>query len=167
LHILDKEFSSDRVISRLIRKYQIRHLYKRCYVLTDTRLDDRKRENLSSMFHLNLKGERGKHEKQIARKANIPHEAVIIYAPPPSMNLKEANVLVKIDRRAARPLSEWQNKEVMSLQEKFGKLWKFYVFVDPEFAQRFSVISAQCETLFEMENELPLIQKGQLSLFPF
>ena len=166
IFLLGEQYKSDRAMKKLMEKYLSRQLYKRCYVLTDTNLKETDRRRLSEFYHLNLKGERGKVERKIAKAANIPHEAVIIYAPPPSMNLKEANVLAKIDDGPSRPLGSLGNREVTSLQEKFGKLWKFYVFIDPEYSQRFSVVSNVCADYFGFPNELHLIQKGQLSLFP-
>jgi len=165
LYVLANEYGKDHVIKRLISNYQRRCLYKRCFVLTEYNLSSSQRKKLSTDFHLNTKNKRSKLEKQIAREAKIPQEAVIIYAPPPKMNLKEADVLVKVDNKHARPLGSWKNHEVTSLQEKYGKLWKFYVFIDPEFTQRFSVIADLCNKFFKQENDLPLIQKGQLSLF--
>ena len=167
LYTLNHEFKKDPVVNRLISSYQRRSLYKRCFVLTEHHLDDKKRQELSEKYHLNKRNQRGKLEKQIAREAHIPLEAVIVYAPPPKMNLKEADVLVKVDGKRAKPLGDWRNHEVTSLQEKFGKLWKFYVFVDPEYSQRFSLVSDLCERILTQHNDLPLIQKGQLSLFNF
>jgi uncharacterized protein len=163
---LMEHFNDDPEIRRLIKKYSARELYKRVYVLTDWNMDSEKRMELSRRFHKNEHGERGMLEKRIAKAAKIPGESVIVYAPPPSMNLKEADVLARVDNGPAQPLVSWKNKEVLSLQEKFGKLWKFYVFVDPEYSQRFRVITEMCESIFDMPNELPLIQRGQLSLFP-
>ncbi len=163
--LLENQFGSDRVMKHLLSHWKSRALYKRCYVLTDRNLRMEQRKELSDQYHLNLRGERGTAEKKIARASKIPHESVIIYAPPPAMNFKEANVLVKVDSGLARPLDRWKNREIMSLQERFSTLWKFYVLIDPEYSQRFSAISAACRELFGLENELPLIQKGQLSLF--
>lgn len=165
LYILEYEYGKDPIIRRLITHYKKRSLYKRCYVLAEHHLDEERRKVLSETYHINDRNQRGKLEKQIAREAKIPLESVIVYAPPPRMNLKEANVLVKVDKKRARPLGEWRNHEVSSLQEKFGKLWKFYVFVDPEYSQRFSIISDLCARILKQSNDLPLIQKGQLSLF--
>ncbi|MCD4653854.1 HD domain-containing protein [bacterium] len=165
LYVLRHEFGKDPVINRLISSYQCRSLYKRCFVLTEYHLSASRRKALSEAYHFNARNQRGKLEKQIAREAKIPQEAVIIYAPPPRMNLKEADVLVKVDNKRARPLGTWKNHEVISLQEKYGKLWKFYVFVDPDFTQRFSIVADLCKKILKQENDLPLIQKGQLSLF--
>jgi uncharacterized protein len=166
LHLLTDKYKTDRPIRTLMEKYQSRSLYKRVYVLTDMHIDQEARARLSETYHLNPKGERGLAEKRIARTAKVPHEAVIIYAPPPTMNLKEADVLVKVDAAEARPLKCFNNHEVSSLQEKYGKLWKFYVFMDPAYSQRFQTVSGICEDLFGVKNELPLIKRGQLSLFP-
>nr|HPQ39209.1 HD domain-containing protein [bacterium] len=165
LYVLQTEFGKDPVVRRLLGSYQKRSLYKRCYVLTEHHLTPEDRHTLSQAYHINAKNQRGQAEKRIAREAGIPPEAVIIYAPPPRMNLKEADVLVKVDSRRARPLGDWKNHEVMSLQEKYGQLWKLYVFVDPEFSQRHAIVSDVCERIMKHKNDLPLIQKGQLSLF--
>ncbi len=166
LYVLQTEYQGDRTIARLMRRFLGRTFYKRCFVLTEHNLSPESRRELSDKYHLNLKDERTKAERHIAKVARIPHESVIVYAPPPSMNLKEADVLVKVDHSGARPLVNWKNREVASLQEKFGKLWKFYVFIDPDYQQRFKTISDACESYFGRENELHLIQIGQLSLFP-
>lgn len=163
--LLTEKFGSDRAIRKLMDAFRSRRLYKRCYVITDHHIDDDTRRRLSEKYHLNIRGERRKLERRIARSARIPHESIIVYAPPPKMNLKEADVLVKVTDGDARPLGSWSNKEVLSLQEKFKKLWKFYVFLDPEYHQRFSAVAAACEEILEIPNELSLIQKGQLSLF--
>ncbi len=130
-------------------------------------MDDSIRKKLSDRYHLNEKGERSRAERALARSARIPLESVIIYAPPPTMNLKEADVLVKIDHDRARPLNSLQNHEVLSLQEKYGKLWKFYVFIDPEYSQRMPHLAEAATAMFGRANELELIQKGQLSMFNF
>jgi len=166
LYILQNEFKSNQAIQRLVGKYLKRDLYKRVYVLTDLNLNPDERRKISKKYHINEKGERAVTEKRIAKTVKIPGEAVILYAPPPSMNFKEANVLVKVDDAPAQPLCNWQNREVQSLQAKYGTLWKFYVFVDSEYSQRFPIISDACGKFVGMPNELPLIQKGQLSLFP-
>ena len=165
LFVLNDRFGKDKIVQTLISSYNRRSLYKRCYVLTEHHITAAKRQSLSKAYHLNMRNQRSKMEKIIAREAGIPVEAVILYAPPPKMNLKEADVLVKIDAKRARPLGDWHNQEVLSLQEKYGKLWKFYVFVNPEYSQRFAVVSDVCAKVFDQENELPMIQKGQLSLF--
>jgi uncharacterized protein len=165
LFVLNDQYGKDRIVHKLISNYRRRTLYKRCYVLTEHHISAAKRQNLSKAYHLNTHNQRSRMEKKIAREAGIPVEAVILYAPPPKMNLKEADVLVKVDAKRARPLGDWHNQEVASLQEKYGKLWKFYVFIDPEYLQRFTVVSGICTRLFDQENELPMIQKGQLSLF--
>ncbi|MBN1355319.1 HD domain-containing protein [bacterium] len=166
LYALNETYRADKAIRRLLGKYRSRNLYKRVYVLTDLNIDPETRAEFAEKYHLNSKGDRGSAEKRIARDARIPHEAVIVYAPPPQMNLKEANVLVKVDQNPARPLHVYKNREVLSLQEKYGRLWKFYVFIDPEYNQRFTAAAGACERLFGFKNDLPLIRKGQLSLFP-
>lgn len=165
LYVLQTEFATDRTVARLMRRYLGRSFYKRCYVVTEHHLSPDARQALADSYHYNLKDARSKAERYLAKIARIPNEAVIIYAPPPSMNLKEADVLVKVDHNEAQPLVNWKNKEVTSLQEKFGKLWKFYVFVDPDYQQRFKAVSDACESYFDLPNELHLIQIGQLSLF--
>jgi uncharacterized protein len=165
LYLLKDTFFKDAIVKRLMACYTRRALYKRCYVLTDHRLTAAQRQKFSRAYHLNTNNQRSKTEKRIAREAGIPLESVIIYAPPPKMNLKEADVLVKVDGRQARPLGDWQNQEVISLQEKYGKLWKLYVFVDPEYAQRFTIVSQICTDVFKQDNDLPMIQRGQMSLF--
>ncbi len=165
LFLLKEKFMHDSIVNRLLSCYLRRSLYKRCYVLTDHHLTTAQQQKLSRAYHLNTNNQRSKTEKRIAREAGIPVESVIIYAPPPKMNLKEANVLVKVDDRKARPLGDWQNQEVLSLQEKYGKLWKLYVFVDSEYMQRFKVISDICTQILRQDNDLPMIQKGQMSLF--
>jgi uncharacterized protein len=166
LYLLEEQFAQDPLISRLMSKFLSRHLYKRCYVLTDHNLSIQQRNSIAEKFHANVKGDRARVENRIAKLAKIPREAVIIYAPPPSMNLKEADVLVKVSMDNACPLGMLGNKEVASLQEKFGKLWKFYVFLDPEYGLRFNAAATACEEILGLPNELPLIKKGQLSLFP-
>ncbi len=108
--LLLDQFGSDRTVRRLIESYCKRALYKRCYVLTEHHLEPEKQLEFSQKYHLDLKGARGKAERSIARAAKIPQEAVIIYAPPPKMNLKEAQVLVKVDTKPARPLDDWKNR---------------------------------------------------------
>jgi len=120
VYLLSENYNSDRAVDRLVTSYRKRALYKRCYVLTEHNLCSEKKLDFSNRYHLDHKGARAKMERSIARAAKIPHEAVIIYAPPPKMNLKEADVLVKVDSGPARPLGDWKNKEVLSLQEKFG-----------------------------------------------
>jgi HD superfamily phosphohydrolase len=160
LALLYARFAKDRALVRLIEHYEARRLYKRCYVLT-RHIGPEKQDELVKRFHFCCEG-REEAEEYLTRRLNFKQGEIIVYCPSPDMSLKEAKVLVKVDRYAPRPLSELNIPEINALQERHKNLWKFYVFVSPERMDRSLRISRVCEEYFLEANHLPELETGQL-----
>jgi len=78
------------------------------------------------------------------------------------MQLKEAEVLVKIGPEEPRSLASLHLPEVNVLRDKHRSLWRFYVFVAQKRCYKLKQISRACETYFGLENHLSALQSAQL-----
>ncbi|MBI2567030.1 MAG: HD domain-containing protein [Candidatus Schekmanbacteria bacterium] len=165
LFLLRSRFGGSRAIAELLAKLQRRALYRRCYVLTDEITGD-DRATLVRRYHENFRKARDRAERAIAGELGIEDHQVIVYCPPARMQLKEAEVLVRLGEGPPRSLADLSNPEVASLQQKYGKLWKFTVLLDPSCAgPRLGRAGEICERYFGLKNQLELDRRGQLSLF--
>ena len=103
-------------------------------------------------------------EQQLSRKLKLKDGELIIYCPAAKMSLKEADVPVRIDSGPLRSLRDLSLPEIKVLSDKHRDLWRFYVFVAPQYADKMRQIGAACEAYFQEGNELPALQTGQLYL---
>ncbi|MBN2054086.1 HD domain-containing protein [bacterium] len=163
LHI-EERFGTHPPLRDLLDKFRRRYLYKRCYALT-YKLDFVAREELARRFHCNHRNARTRMEQVIARTLRVPDHAVCIYCPPVNMNLKEADVLVQVDDGKPRPLTSLGNLEIRSLQERYGMIWKFYVFLDREYESKLDRAGAVCEKVIGHPDQRTVEKHGQLNLF--
>ena len=121
-------YSRNATVAHLLKRFESRHLYRACHVLS-TELGEMRRQEIVDRFHNDLEA-REAAETTVARASGIqPHE-IIIYCPSFGMSLSEAEVPVRLDRGEVRPLSAGNNEEIRILKEKHKELWKFYVLID-------------------------------------
>jgi HD superfamily phosphohydrolase len=126
--MLRELYTRNTTVAHLLNRLEARQLYRACFVLT-TDIGEKRRLEIVSRFHHDLEA-REAAETSIARASGIqPHE-IIIYCPSFGMSLSEAEVPVRLERGAIRPLSGSNNEEIRILKEKHKELWKFYVLVD-------------------------------------
>ena len=78
------------------------------------------------------------------------------------MQLKEAEVLIKMGSHGPVSLASLNLPEVQVLQDKHRNLWRFYVFIAPWRLNRVRQISQACEQYFGFSNHLPALQSAQL-----
>jgi uncharacterized protein len=126
--MLRELYTRNTTVAHLLNRLEARQLYRACFVLT-TEIGEKRRLEIVSRFHHDLEA-REAAETSIARASGIqPHE-IIIYCPSFGMSLSEAEVPIRLERGAIRPLSGSNNEEIRILKEKHKELWKFYVLID-------------------------------------
>jgi HD superfamily phosphohydrolase len=160
--LLAMRYSKIKAVDILLGHFSAHRLYKRAYVLT--RLVGEKRlGELVETYHFNRQA-REEAEQSLTRKLRLKEGELIIYCPAQKMQLKEADVRVRIDSGPPRTLAELSVPEIKVLQDKHRDLWKFYVFVAPTASDKLKAIGAACEAYFQEVNHLPALQTGQLYL---
>lgn len=162
LHLLHERYGDAPGMEPLLKAFEARAIYKRCYVLTP-RVGDDKQARLVDQYHRDRQC-REAAEAQLIKKTKLKAGELIVYCPARKMMLKEAHVPVKIDDGPLRLLSELGIPEVEALMDKHRHLWKFYVFVARHREDRLRAISAACEEYFSEANHLPGLQSGQMYL---
>lgn len=160
--LLEQRYGSDPVVARLTGALRSRRLHKRAYVLTRAVGEDVRR-SLVERYHLDA-ARRQEAEEHLVRRLRLKEGEVVVYCPALGMQLKEADVRLKVDDGLPRTLSSMQVPEVEVLREKHRSLWRFYVFVARERWERARAISRECEDWFGVENHLPALQSAQLYL---
>jgi hypothetical protein len=161
LYCLEHEIGGPLVTS-LVGHLRSHQIYKQAYVLTRKVGEERRRE-LVERYHLSPK-ERRHAEDDIARAVRLKPGQLILYCPAFGMQLKEADVRIKVDEGAPRQLSTLTLPELQILKERHQDLWKLYVFVAPEVSARISRISQACERYFSEPNHLAALQGAQMYL---
>ncbi|MCA9793775.1 MAG: HD domain-containing protein [Candidatus Eremiobacteraeota bacterium] len=159
---LEANYGQDTVVARLMDHLASRRVYKRAYVLT-RRIGEERRAQFVERYHLQAETRRAA-ETALAEKLRLKPGELIVYCPARGMQLKEADVLLKIDEGPPRSMSELHLPEIQVLREKHQDLWKFYVFVAPHLMERAAAISQACEEYFLEANHLPGLRSGQLYL---
>jgi hypothetical protein len=80
------------------------------------------------------------------------------------MQLKEAELRVRVGEGSPRPLKDLKLADIEVLREKHPDLWKFYVFLAPGKKDKAGKVAAACEDYFQEANHLPALQSGQMYL---
>ncbi|MHB2019037.1 MAG: hypothetical protein ACYCW6_18980, partial [Candidatus Xenobia bacterium] len=160
--MLASRFGREPGMMRLLESFAAHHIYQRCYVLTRA-IGEEKQSLLVAQYHRD-RPTRETAEATLIRRCKLKPGELIVYCPSEKMMLKEAHVLVKVDGGPPRMLSSLGMPEVAGLMDKHRNLWKFYVFVARERADRRRAISAVCEEYFGETNHLPGLQSGQMYL---
>jgi HD superfamily phosphohydrolase len=143
LFTLKESLGTQPVIGRLIGQIEARQLYKACFVLT-TDIGEGRQHEIVHRFHYRG-GERDLAERAIAAAAGIQTHQVIIYCPSAGMSLPEAEVPVRLEAGRLTPLSGSNNEEIRILKEKHKALWKFYVLIDREVADKSDAVKKAVE----------------------
>ena len=151
----------------LLDELATRRLYKRVYLVTppgyrQVGITPEDQARLAGLYHYDA-AQRRAAEGTLAEQLGVPDGAVVVYCPSPSMQLKEAAVPVRIEPQRVVPLAELGNPEVDSLAAKHRSLWRFFVCLRRDHADRFTKAGELAESLFEVENMVRLQDSGQLS----
>jgi HD superfamily phosphohydrolase len=121
-------YNRNATVAHLLNGLDSRQLYRACYVLS-TEVGEKRRQEIVGRFHHDLEA-RESAETSIARASGIQPQEIILYCPSFGMSLSEAEVPVRLDHGAVRPLSAANNEEIRILREKHKELWKLYVLID-------------------------------------
>ncbi len=136
-----------------------RKLYKRVYMVSGERHKER-----FVPYHVsppeNPKGaleNRESAEWVISSSLGIDFEDIIIHAPSIDMQMKEADVLVKVPKGTINLVSMVHEvPEIKGFIENYRNLWKFYVFASPEVIRKIGKerIRKACERHFGVKSEI-------------
>jgi len=162
LALLETRFAGDPVVQRLLAALASRRLYKRAYVLTRA-VGEERRLNLVERFHQDP-DRRREAEERLAARLRFHEGELVVYCPAAGMQLKEAEVRLKVDPGPPRSLASLNVPEVAVLRDRHQDLWRFYVFVAPERMGRALQVSRECEEFFGLQNHLPALQSAQMYL---
>ena len=169
LNLLEQRIDRIPDYRPLLQAYLSRRLYKRVYMIARDPL----RPNFPSVdhltrfqndFHLNRAGARSRLENKLARHLRIPTSAVVIYAPDIHMQLKEANVMVRVNPGPLISLASLKQPELQALSGRHQALWKFFLFMDPAYEDKFLKASRFLAGEIGLPNQLELFNKGQMTL---
>ena len=113
----------------LARRVLNRDLLKRGYVVSGRGVPLPLRQTWVASYHED-RDRRARVERELAAALGLPFSEVIVYCPALTM-MKEADVAVETSRGLARLNDPGQEAfaEIGALQERYGGLWRFYVFV--------------------------------------
>jgi len=168
IHVLEQR--ADRIpdFKPLLDSFLARKFYKRVYMVAKDPLhldypDARFMTRFQREFHSNEGGARAKLEARLARHLNVPPSAVVIYAPETNMRLKEARVTVRVDPGPLKSLADLKHPELDALRNQHQALWKFFLFMSPEYEHLFLKASRFMEKEIDLPNQLELFNKGQLT----
>jgi HD superfamily phosphohydrolase len=162
LWMLERKYGRIAAVRTLMEHFLAHRLYKRAYVLT-RRVGEARQQALIASYHRD-RAAREEAERQLSHKLKLKDGELIVYCPAGKMQLKEADIPVRVDEGPLRSLGDLSLPEIKVLSERHRDLWRFYVFVAPEHAGRMRAVAAACEAFFQHPNELPALQTGQLYL---
>ena len=144
---------------RLAEGVRYRRLYKRAYIVSG----ERHREKFVP-YHQSPPSDPGAAAKNresaewvIASSLGLEMDDIIIYAPSMNMQMKEAEMPVRIPgEKEPVPLSSVPGlPEIEGLMENYRRLWRFYVFASPEAIKKVGRerIRKACERHFGVKSE--------------
>jgi HD superfamily phosphohydrolase len=144
-----KEHNDPR-ISLLIRRFESRHLLKRAYVLSAGQLGRKERYKLIDRYNTTGTARRDT-EEELAKALGVDAAEVIIYCPGEWV-MKESAALVTTSLGIHRLNEPRLNPptDVKVLEDQYENLWRMYVCVPREVAERGGKI---CVDYFGYENE--------------
>ena len=160
LALIGWRWGDDPIIAMMLEALNARRIYKRAYVLT-RRIGADREADLVARFHNSAEMRRNT-ESELAGRLKLKQGELIIYCPSAAMQLKEAEVRLKMGSGEPQSLAGMDVPEVNVLRDKHRSLWRFYVFVHPCRMGRLKQISKVCEQYFGLENHLPALQSPQL-----
>lgn len=135
---------------RLVENFLDRRLYKKAYLVSRRSVPSTEK---FAAYHLEAE-RRAEAERWLARRLKVPFRSIIVYCPSASMQLREANALFKLSE-AEPPRRLENNHEIEDLKHRQERLWKFFVFLDPQHAARLGAAGRLCEEYFGQRNEVP------------
>jgi len=167
LYVLRERCADLPDVVMLLDELATRRLYKRVYLVTppgyrQVGIASEDQQRLAAAYHYDA-ARRREAEARLAEQLGVPDGAVVVYCPSPTMQLKEARVPVRVEPERVVPLAELGNPEVDSLAAKHRSLWRFFVCLRRDHADRFTKAGELSEALFEAENMVRLQDTGQLS----
>lgn len=168
LYLLEQRIHKIPDYKPLLDAFLSRRLFKRVYMVARDPLNldypgEDYLERFQNEFHLNQRQARSRLEKKLARQLDIPASAIVIYAPETQMRLKEANVKVRINAGPLVSLSGLAHPELEALRNRHQALWKFFLFMSPEYPASHLEASRLIEKAIKLPNQLELFNKGQLT----
>ncbi|CAM2007945.1 HD domain-containing protein [Acanthopleuribacter pedis] len=169
LYILEQRVRKIRPYRPLLDCFLARKLYKRVYMVAKNPLDlshpaPEYMTRFQNEFHRNQNGARAELEKRLARHLNIPTSAIILYAPDIHMRLKAARVMVRVSAGPLKSLGDFKHPELEALNNRHQALWKFYLFMSPQYEHLFVKAGKFLEREIGLPNQLALFNRGQLTL---
>jgi len=153
--------AGNRHLQTVLDRIERRLLYKRCYVLLRDRIGVDTQRELIERYHFDRKA-READEARIARAIGAEPEDVIIYCPSAEMQLKEADIRVKVDSGPPRILADLQLPEVSVLLDKQRDLWRFYLLLAREHAELAGRAVGAAEEIFGQDNQIDLVRRGRI-----
>ena len=160
LYCLHQNYTKNPIVATLMEHLRGHHIYKQTYVIT-RQVGEERRQKLVQRYHLSPT-ERAAAERELTRNLKLKEGQLIIYCPALRMQLKEADVKVKVDEGPPRLLSALGLPELETLKERHQDLWKLYVFTDPDLESKALKVAQACEKYFGEANHLPALRGGQL-----
>ncbi len=130
-------------IAALSARLQRRDLLKRGYVVSAHRVAAEQRAALVRRYH-ESRPDRAGAEAQLAAALGRPVGDVIIYCPALTV-MKEASARVATSRgvRRLNDRGDPSFAEISALEERYANLWRLYVFVPAEAAERAAAVAAE------------------------
>jgi len=167
LYVLRERCADLPDVVMLLDELATRRLYKRVYLVTppgyrQVGITPEDQQRLAEAYHYDPE-QRRQAEAKLAEALGVPDGAVVVYCPSPKMQLKEASVPVRVEVQRVVPLAELGNPEIDSLANKHRSLWRFFVCLRRDHADRFTKAGELAEAMFEAENMVRLQDTGQLS----
>jgi HD superfamily phosphohydrolase len=163
IYRLRERFSGDAALAELIDDFELRRLFKRCYVVS-RQVGEEQVQSIVRRYHLNEGGARDEAERRIADALGAAPHRVAVYCAPAGMALKEADVPVIVPRRTGGTeltlLSALNSDEIQVLKRQHHALWKMFVFLSPRLSDRLSEAGRICEQVLGYPNELPVERRG-------
>ncbi len=163
IYRLRERFGEDAALSELLDDFEMRRLFKRCYVVSRG-VGEEKVAAIVRSYHLNEGAARDRAERRIADALGTEPHRVAVYCAPAGMALKEADVPVIVPRPRGGTemtlLSALNSDEIQVLKRQHQSLWKMFVFLSPELSDRVPEAGRVCEEVIGHPNELPVETAG-------
>ncbi len=158
--LMDYLISKDKGTKKLAEGVKYRVLYKRAYMVSG----EKHREKFVP-YHISppespksALQNRESAEWIISSSLGIEFDDIIIHAPSIDMQMKEADVLVKVPKKGIINLASMVHEvpEIKGFIENYRNLWKFYVFASPEAIKKVGKerIRKACERHFGVKSEI-------------
>lgn len=162
LYRLEQDLAHDPAAALLLQHLRSRQIYKRAFVIT-RRIGEARRKQLTDEYH-EQPARRRELEETLIRQLRFKPGELVVYCPAYGMQLKAADVRVRLSEGAPRLLSGVALPDLQVLRERHQDLWKLYVFIAPKRVGQADRVSRACEAAFLEPNHLSELQGGQLFL---